>query len=191
MPCKVPNRRYGETRCEKNNTTRRSKYACIVEAHESTRKTIFWKACTRCCGNFLTIFTTVTANTSRCSSTFKDLCHSQVFESVHLLRPWSCVVVLSSWHARTPHGSRLRWKENTLCARARLDIAKCLSWQSSWLARSQLRVQVFVEEYQHEGEAKDIWVAREEREVPRWERGQGQLDNTREGGALLRRSMPD
>ena len=37
MPCKVQNFRRGEA-CGKEPDTRRSRYACIVEAHESTRK---------------------------------------------------------------------------------------------------------------------------------------------------------
>ena len=38
MPCKVQNLRHKEACGENEPNTRRSRYACIVEAHESTRK---------------------------------------------------------------------------------------------------------------------------------------------------------
>ena len=40
MPCKVQNFGHGESCGENKPNTRRSKYACIVEAHGSTRKCI-------------------------------------------------------------------------------------------------------------------------------------------------------
>ena len=37
MPCKIHNARHRETCCTYNSDTRRTRYACIIVAHESTR----------------------------------------------------------------------------------------------------------------------------------------------------------